>query len=159
MKVRIIFSLLVISLCFSCEFLEKLNESGFSTTKMDTVIDYTRVDVLPSFKICDSLLEIPDKNRCFVNNLYNHFSKELLAHTFNLPESVYERVIVHIRINAKGNATLVSIDSSELIKNTIPTLDQIIKDSIDKLPMLYPALKRGIPVATVYELPIVINLK
>jgi hypothetical protein len=159
MYLRIILYLFSVSLCFSCGFFEKIKESAFSSKRIDTVIDYTRVDVLPAFPICDSIIDVTQKNRCFINKLYIHFSQELLEHTFDVPEFINETVTVTLKIDAKGKANLVSIVSSADVKKIIPLLDTIIKESVAKLPILFPALKRGIPVATVYELPIVIKLK
>tara|TARA_B100000809_G_C15139454_1_gene532377 strand:- start:6758 stop:7237 length:480 start_codon:yes stop_codon:yes gene_type:complete len=159
MFLRIIFSCFFISLCISCEFLVKIKENTFSSKELDTVIDYTKVDVLPTFPICDSIMDVTQKNRCFINNLYVHFSQELLKHTFDVPGSINETVTVKLKIDANGKANLVAIESSPEVKMTIPLLDSIIAESVGMLPILFPALKRGIPVATIYELPIVIKLK
>lgn len=159
MYLRIVFSLFFISLCFSCDFFGKMKDHTFILKDVDTVIDYTKVDVLPSFPVCDSILDVTQKNRCFINALYNHFSKELLTYTFDIPETVNEIVTVRLQIDAGGKASLISIESSDVVKNEIPLLNSIISESIVKLPVLFPALKRGIPVTTVYELPIVIKLK
>ena len=159
MKFRIYFSLVLISLCFSCEKFGGIKQSKSLTTGIDTIIDYSKVDVLPSFSICDSILEISQKNRCFINSLYTHFSSDLLAHTFDVSMDIDEMVSVKLEISKNGNASLVSIESSDQVKKMIPQLNDVILESVKKLPTLYPALKQGIPVTTVYELPIVIKLK
>ena len=38
-------------------------------------------------------------------------------------------------------------------------LKDILKKSVEELPAIYPAIKRGIPVTTVYKLPIRIAVK
>lgn len=158
MYLRILVFLLLLPFCFSCEFIENQKEEVFSLKKIDTVIDFTKVDVLPSFSICDSILEVAEKNRCFINNLHTQFSENLLMHTFDVPDSINEIVIVQLKIDAKGGAVLISIQSSEMVKKVIPSLDEIITKSVYELPILFPALKRGIPVATEYKIPIVIKL-
>lgn len=159
MFLRILTSLFFISICFSCDFFEKIKGHAFSSNELDTIIDYSKVDVLPTFPICDSIVEVDVKNRCFINTLYSHFSKELLAHTFDVPKPIHETVTVKLKIDAQGKAELVSITSSPQVNDAIPMLNKIIGESVEKLPGLFPALKRGIPVATVYELPIVIQLQ
>jgi hypothetical protein len=41
----------------------------------------------------------------------------------------------------------------------LPQLAAILKLSLDTIPSIYPAIKRGIPVTTKYRLPIKIELK
>jgi hypothetical protein len=41
----------------------------------------------------------------------------------------------------------------------LPSLKDILKKSVEELPAIYPAIKRGIPVTTVYKLPIRIAVK
>jgi len=127
---------------------------------MDTIVNYNKVDELPVFPICKHLIDTDKKNRCFINNLYNHFAESLLKHTYDVPKYVNETVLVKIKINYNGEAELSEIRSSELIKEYIPKLDSIINERIESLPIFVPsAIKRGIPVSTVFELPIVIKLK
>jgi hypothetical protein len=72
---------------------------------------------------------------------------------------INETVTVKIHIDSSGKALLSEIQSSDLIKKYIPKLESITKESIESLPLFFPAIKRGIPVSTVFELPIVIKLK
>jgi len=49
------------------------------------------------------------------------------------------------------------IDS--LTTNEIPNIKTLLDNSLDGLPELYPALKRGQQVTTVFKLPIVIHVE
>jgi hypothetical protein len=51
------------------------------------------------------------------------------------------------------------IESSKSIRKILPKLDSLLKSSIGKLPKIFPANKRGIPVTSKYRLPISIQLK
>ena len=66
---------------------------------------------------------------------------------------------VVVRIDRNGNATVVEIISSDVIKASIQSLDSLVKVSVGNLPKLFPATKRGIPVATQYQIPIQIRVK
>ncbi len=126
---------------------------------LDTIIDYNKVDVLPSFTFCDSIMDVDKKNRCFKNNLYKHLSSFMLSHTFEVSDGINETVAVKLMIDNKGMATLVSIKSSAIVKQQLPMLDSLINESIRTLPKFSPAQKKGIPVPTVYEIPIVIKIE
>jgi len=126
---------------------------------LDTVIDYNKVDVLPSFSFCDSIMNVEKKNRCFKNNLYKHLSSFMLSHTFEISKEMDEMVHVKLMIDNKGKAKLIGIKSSSIVREQLPMLDSIINESIQTLPKFSPAQKRGIPVPTVYEIPIVIKLE
>jgi hypothetical protein len=68
-------------------------------------------------------------------------------------------VYVDLLINSKGKIILETIESSQNMKILLPKLDSILRLSIDRVPNMYPAIKRGIPVTTKYRLPILIQLK
>jgi hypothetical protein len=68
-------------------------------------------------------------------------------------------VYVDLLINSKGKIILETIESSQNMKILLPKLDSILRLSIARVPNMYPAIKRGIPVTTKYRLPILIQLK
>ena len=159
MNLRILFGFFITIAMSSCEFIQSSKGKLFSSQAVDTIVDYHKVDEYPQFPVCKDLLDIDKKNRCFINNLYNHFADDLLKETFGVPECTNEVVTVKLLFDAEGKTSLVSIESSELVQNAIPELETIIKNSVSSLPVLRGALKRSIPVSTVFELPIVIKIK
>ena len=64
-----------------------------------------------------------------------------------------------VLIDAKGKIILDSMHSTENIKNQLPALDSVLAITVDNLPRVFAANKRGVPVATKYRLPILIQLK
>lgn len=159
MMLRVVFIFVIALSINSCDFLKKNTGLNLSKFSIDTIVDYNKVDEFPVFPNCKSLIDTDKKNRCFINNLYNHFSNDLLKETFGVPECTNETVLVKILIDAKGKSSLVSIESSDLIANAIPRLNQILESSVQSVPDLFPATKQGIPVSTIFELPIVIKIK
>lgn len=155
---RICSLLFFVLLLNSCQFIEKQFGVDNKSQMLDTLIDYNKVDVLPSFAACDSIFETSKKNRCFNKLLYKHFSERLLSQTFSLSDSIHERVRVRIQIGSDGYSSLLEIASTELVKKQLPTLDSLIKQSVLSLPKMTPAIKKGIYVATEYEIPIVVKL-
>ena len=126
---------------------------------LDTIVNFSSVDTSPSFKVCDSIIDKQKKNNCFRTTIHQKIGAELQKHQFVIKDSIAEIVYVVLRINSEGTIFLEAIESPEAIRNQLPKLDSILKVSITKIPKMYPAIKRGIPVATKYRLPIKIQLK
>jgi len=155
---RFVLFLCLVLQMISCDFIEKSAGLRFASHTLDTIVNFNKVDEFPVFPDCNNLIDTATKNRCFINNIYNHLSKDLLEETFGVPDCIDEKVIVKIKITSSGVAILESIESSDLIKSSIPKLEAILTKSVHSLPKLFPALKRGIPVTTVFNLPVVVKL-
>ena len=157
MVFRVFLLLLGFFLCISCD--------KFSFTKrnhmqaLDTLVDFSLVDTFPSFKNCDSIFDTAQKSDCFRKTIHFKIGKELEKYAFTIKDSISETVFVNLRISSKGNVFLEEVQSSEYCKTQLPELDSLLLLSIQNLPTMYPAIKRGIPVTTRYRLPILIQLK
>ena len=151
---------LLICLLFSftsCEYFSF--EKNKNIEKIDVDVDFTSVDVSPSFKVCDSLIEKEKKNTCFRTTLRQEISSSLAKQSIQVPQSVDETIEVAITIQSNKEVKLTSIKSSDSLMVILPSLKAILKKSVEELPAVYPAIKRGVPVTTVYKLPIRIAVK
>ena len=126
---------------------------------LDTIVNFSSVDTSPSFKVCDSIIDKQKKNNCFRTTIHQKIGAELQKHQFVIRDSISEIVYVDLLINSKGKIILEAMDSSEEIKIKLPKLDSVLRISVDKIPNVYAAIKRGIPVTTKYRLPIKIQIK
>lgn len=144
------FLLLLILLNLSCSNLSSSKKKGL---QLDTIIDYTKVDVSPAFIECDSL-EGNEKTKCFENKLQKKVFIELKKHAFSVKEDIDETVFLVIQVSKKGKVNFKEIKSSNTLKSKLPQLENILKTAIEKLPIIAPALKKGFPVITEYTLPI-----
>lgn len=151
------FSLLLMVL-----FITSCDKFSFSKNKnikdLDTIVDFSSVDTFPSFKPCDSIIDKTKKTDCFRTTIHQKIGAELLKHTFIIKDSIDELIYVDLIINSKGIFTLHAIQSSNNIKKVLPQLDGLLRESVEKLPKIYAANKRGIPVSVKYSLPIRIKL-
>ncbi|ARV06461.1 hypothetical protein BTO04_07005 [Polaribacter sp. SA4-10] len=154
---RVFSFLIFIAFCTSCDKLSfNKNEN---TQVLDTIVDFSSVDVSPSFKLCDSIIDKTKKTACFRVAIHQKIGEELQQYSFTIKDAISETVFVHLLINSNGTISLEEVQSSENIKIQLPELDSLLKVSVLKLPSIYPAIKRGIPVTTKYKLPIRIHLK
>ena len=126
---------------------------------LDTIVDFTSVDLSPSFTICDSLVDKQKKSDCFRKTIHQKIGEELKKHELVSRDSINETIFVDILINSKGEIQFQNLKSSSTINEVLPQLDSLLKKSVNNLPKVYPAIKRGIPVTTKYQLPIQIVLE
>lgn len=144
-------------------FLTSCDKFSFSKTKniqtIDTIVDFTTVDTFPSFKVCDSLIDKTRKQDCFRKTIHQKIGEELQKHSLAIKDSIDETIFVDLIIDSKGEIVFNKIKSSEKIKKELIDLDSLVQISVKSLPKVYPAIKRGIPVTTKYQLPIRILLE
>ena len=126
---------------------------------LDTIVNFSSVDTSPSFKVCDSIIDKQKKNNCFRTTIHQKIGAELQKHQFVIRDSISEIVYVDLLINSKGKIVIEAMASSEEIRIQLPELDSVLRISVDKIPNVYAAIKRGIPVTTKYRLPIKIQIK
>lgn len=153
------FFIFLIGLIFftSCDKFSFVKKDKLS--ELDTIVDFTSVDLSPSFKGCDSLVDKVKKSDCFRKSIHQKIGEELQKHPLTIQDSIDETIYVDLIINASGTVLFAELQSSEKMKSQLPKLDSLVRLSVGKLPKIYPAIKRGIPVATKYQLPIKIVLK
>lgn len=156
MNKHIFFFISMLFCCVSCSYFS--SETKKELQQLDTIINFSKVDTSPSFKNCTELID-QEKTNCFRENIHKKITNSLRFFSFSAKESINETIIVFLLIDEKGEVSLQKIESSDFVKKEIPDLLLSIKSSIDSLPTLQPAIKRGIPVATQYKLPIQIRSK
>ena len=151
------FLLLIILISFnSCDYIsfKKNPKQEFNDT-----LDVNKVDVFPSFEVCDSIIDKRKKENCFRTTIHQEITKDLESQNIKVKRPVDEIITVVITIHSDKRITLKSIDASKNLKKEIPNIKELIEGSIAKLPKVFPAIKRDIPVTSEYKLPIQIKLE
>lgn len=157
MFLRVFSFVFFLMICTSCDKLPFSKKQQVPI--LDTIINFNEVDFSPSFKECDSIIEKEEKSNCFRNSIHQKIGAELQKQVFTIQDSIDEVVTVHLLIDSKGSIRFETMETTEVIKSQLPNLDSLIRESINKIPVILPAIKRGIPVTTKYTLPIRIQLK
>ncbi|PCI09543.1 MAG: hypothetical protein COB73_05285 [Flavobacteriaceae bacterium] len=139
----------------SCDFFQKKELSN--DVVIDTVIDFNSVDIFPLFPKCDSIPSQEKQKICSQIKLSQHIYASLVSVKITTSKKVSDTLLVTLNIDKAGKVSLSNIKSSEFIQHQIPNLDSLIKVGIENLPTLKPAIKRGMPVATEFTLPIVVR--
>ncbi|OIQ37042.1 MAG: hypothetical protein BM563_09490 [Bacteroidetes bacterium MedPE-SWsnd-G1] len=138
----------------SCDFFQKKKLA--EEEMIDTIIDYKSVDTFPLFPDCDSIPSHEKQRVCSQIKLSEHIFASLSESNIITARKVADTVRVKLLVSSSGKVSLTNVEMSDNLLKQIPTIDSLLKNSIATMPVLKPALKRGIPVATEFSLPIVI---
>ena len=142
----------------SCSFMEskeKRTQERLATEIQQ--IDWNSVDAYPLFSACDENPTKPVQRACFEEQLSQHLSMALATHEFALGADMDPTIMVTFVVNTAGKVIVKDMEKDPVLIENMPQLEEIIAQSLNTLPALAPALKRGIPVSTKYRIPIVLN--
>lgn len=145
-------SLLVVS----CSYLGNLSKKE-SIQEVDTIVDFNTVDAFPLFPNCKDIPSREKQQVCFQLEIAQHIYASLKQYQLNTKELINDTILVKLRIDAFGKTSLSTIQISTKTRELLPEFDSILKVSLQNLPTLQPAIKRDIPVATEFTLPIVLK--
>lgn len=152
------FTLLFFTLSFStCDYFSF--ERKKNAQELDTIVDKSTVDVFPSFAVCHAIIDKEKKANCFRETIHSEIATSLGEQEIKVKKPVNETVEVIITVHSDHRLVLKSLNASEEIIAQIPDLEERIKKSIEDLPKVHAAIKRGIPVTSEYKLPIQIKIE
>src|SRR5690606_577956 len=120
-------------------------------------LNWREVDEYPAFEHCRNITDIDKAKECFESTVAASVNNYLSRQEPIVTEAIDDTVFVHLEISKTGVPTIDSIDADSLVTSQIPELQLWIKQSIDSLPRIHPASKRGIPVSGVFIMPVMIK--
>ena len=147
----------ILFLFISCDYFSF--KKNANQQEIDTVVNLTSVDVYPSFKVCDAIIDKDKKETCFRTTIHEFISNSLIDQKIQVRKKIDEVVMLKILITSKGEINLKELSVSEEFQSEIPDFRKMIEKSLEDLPKVYPAIKRSIPVTSEYTLPIRIKLE
>lgn len=142
----------------SCEFIEKQTKRE-PIPVVDTIVDFNSVDAFPLFPECN---EIPSRKRqqiCFQVNMSEYINAGLKKYPWNAWEQVNDTVMLKLMVDKEGKTSMMGVRISEETQKILPKFDSVLRESVKEVPQLKPAIKRDIPVATSFVLPIILQNK
>lgn len=156
---RIVLFLLVLMLT-SCDYFDrkKVYTEDLLEEELQT-FNWKDVDEYPSFESCDSISGKENKKSCFDNTLRNILNTNLSKHQIIVTEDINDTVQLKITIDHKGTFLIDDIISAETTRAQIPQLNELLRQSLDSLPKIYPAIKRSQQVSTQFSLPVIIKIE
>lgn len=147
--------LFFILLLTSCEYFSSSTSTSKSNLEVsETIIDFTKVDVYPIFSDCENFAENDNQKECFQTTLTQKVGESLSQADIKVKKAVNDTAWIDILIDNTGRASLVNINSTSAIDEQIPDFQQTLEQSIDRLPTMKPAVKRGIFVKSQYRMAV-----
>lgn len=157
---RLLIAIIFVFLFTSCDFFSsKKTVDKNSSMVLDTIIDYSSIDVYPMFSNCEGINGRDVQEECFGNELVLQLEDIILFEDVKGPTATYDTVFVDLLIARDNRIKVARIISSTVLKEKIPNLDSVLIASVNQLSSItHPAIKRGIPVRSQFQLPILIRV-
>lgn len=155
---RFYFILLVLVSCSCDDFKVKKTSSEAILKEELQTFNWEDVDRYPSFSLCDGLTPKAEKALCFENTLTNSITDHLKQQIIVVTKDVNDTLHLKFRISNTGAIEIKTISMDTLTRQQIPELETLILESMETLPKIFPALKRGQQVSTTFELPLIVKV-
>lgn len=151
--------LLLFLVLTSCEYFNVKKTSSEAILKEELqTFNWNDVDEYPSFSVCDSLTVKAEKKSCFQQVLTTHISDFLQNEIIIVTKDISDTIVLNFRVTETGELKLIDSKINALTKEEIPNIETLLAKSLDSLPKIFPAIKRGQQVTTEFKLPIIIKV-
>lgn len=144
-------------LLLSCNFETKKISSEEVLELESQTLNWKEVDQYPAFDECQNETQLAEARNCFerevAENVYAYLARQQPVVT----EAINDTILLFLKISKEGRPQIDSVEIDSSTTAQIPDLRLWLDQSIDSLPKIYPASKRGVPVSTVFKMPILIK--
>lgn len=149
---------MVVLMLASCEYfnVKKTSTEAILNEELKT-FNWNDVDVYPSFSVCDSVESKQEKTSCFANVLTTHILNHLESESIIVTHDVTDTINLKFQVSETGLVSLLNVEVDSVLVQEIPNIKDVISSSLDSLPKVFPAIKRGQQVKTEFNLPIIIQ--
>ncbi|MCL6219500.1 hypothetical protein [Zunongwangia pacifica] len=142
----------------SCNFETKKISSEEVLEQESKSLNWKEVDEYPAFEECQQETELIAARNCFetavAKNIYAYLEQQQPVVSKSIDDTIY----IYLEVTKTGKPEIDSISAIDsTVTNQLPKIENWLRESIDSLPKIYPASKRGIPVSTAFKMPIVIK--
>ena len=145
-------------LTISCDFRTRRQKALLQEMAADTVVNYSAVDVYPLFLDCNNCDTSEKQNLCFEMELARRLQRAFEEQSLGSAQIEADTIKVDILVNTEGLISIAEIHRPRGMGSGLAELDSLLYRSVAALPsVIQPALKRGIPVNSMYRLPVVVS--
>jgi hypothetical protein len=153
-------AIFILFLCLtSCDYFDKkkVNSQDIVSEELKT-FNWNDVDEYPSFQACESLTSKHESKQCFESAIITHITNKLGDEIIVVTEEIADTVVIKFHITETGDISVLNIKNNETTKEQIPNLEELLTNTLNTLPKIFPAIKRGQQVKTEFTLPIIIQV-
>ncbi len=151
-------TLLIISFILLCSYnyfeTKKIEAETFYEDEVKT-IDWGDVDAYPLFSGCNDITEKAESADCFFKTLSSSIYNNLEAKNLVTLKNVNQEIRLKVTVFDTKEMEVATITMDSITRAEFPLLESWLRESVSSLQVDVPALKRGVPVTTVFELPLV----
>ena len=149
--------LFLVFLLASCQWFapkEALKQDILSQDRQ--TVDWKQVDRYPVFDGCGEEMSQTELLACFTESLSDQLSVVLQSSTTSGSLSSADTLWGIVRVTAQGHVFMDSLSTSSVaFTDSLPLWQSRLNQVFEKMPVVAPALKRGVPVGSLYRLPMV----
>jgi len=126
MFLKVLFTILIISVFVSCDFISPKKASLQNLNLTDTNIDYNTVDVYPLLSDCNNCDTNEKQNQCFENEFVKNLEKTINKNKIEAISKFQDTVFVDLLIDNTGKISISKIHESKLRLCTRWPADQYV---------------------------------
>ncbi len=157
---RLVALIIFLVLTISCDFRTRRQKALLQEMAADTVVNYSAVDVYPLFLDCNNCDTSEKQNLCFEMELARRLQRAFEEQSIGSLNIEADTIKVDLLVNTEGLISIAEIHGPEDAGPGLDELDSLLYRSVADLPaVIQPALKRGIPVSSMYQLPVVVSTR
>lgn len=150
--------LLFLPLLTGCEYFETRKISSEEVLEQETKsLNWKQVDEYPAFEHCENIKELSRARECFERTVADSIYAQLAKQQPVVTEPINDTLMLYLEITKTGRPVVDSISADSTTIRELPDIKRWLRQSVDSLPKIYPASKRGIPVSTKFKMPIVVK--
>lgn len=127
------------------------------STEKPEPINFTQIDEFPKFKDCNNTLNYEESKTCFETTLHKKITERVQNLRLRADQTLTDTITIYFSIDPKGHFNYSKVKASDSLQLALPNLTAEIQEIIHGLAPVSPAQKRGIPVKTTYNIPLVIR--
>lgn len=153
------FVFIFVLLFTACDYfnVKKTSSEAILKEELET-FNWNDVDEYPSFTICDSVLSKVDKKACFQETITTNITDFLQKEMIVVSQDIHDTLVLEFQVSKQGMLRLLESRVDSVTLQEIPNIKELLNRSLDTLPKIYPAIKRGQQVTTEFNLPIIISV-
>jgi len=151
---------ILLLLCItSCDYFDKKKVYSKDIIREELqTFNWREVDEYPNFSTCNSIVVKLERQQCFQNTITEQITEYLNEKRIVITQDINDTIDIKFLISERGIISIQGIKSDSLTKVQIPNIDQLLSNSLEHLPEILPAIKRGQQVKTEFTLPVVIKV-
>lgn len=151
--------LLILLFATSCNYFEKKKVTPEDLLKEELqTFNWNEVDAYPTFTSCETITAKEESKACFQNTLITSVNAYLAEQKIIVSNDVFDTIMLNIIIDKQGVLVLESMKIHPETIREIPEIDSLLRQSLNSVPKIFPAIKRGQQVTIAFELPVVVQI-